>query len=353
MLNEKVINAYCGCADEMGIWFIHRILPVLFYFSFSNDKIEKWKVIPVEMGVHPFPFSSIVKVQDKLYIIAGTQSKSFTYDIKLDKFEELIGTGIGSRSCYGAYLKDDFICVLPLNIDVSKRICLKNLKTDDGANWRKLYSGFGENIYLQDFHAIDESGAIYVPVVNTNTYLKYEMGDDVWTKVDIKEENRNCTSLTINKEGIYIYDKEYDDILKTDDKGNVMKKRHVGSKGIWIYSTDDFILADEVNEDKIILLDNELNTLDIINKKVITCDFNDEWGNCFWLKMDKKLCGILKSNTIIFVNRNGIEKEVSIGIGEAEWKKVIEECSRNTPIQHERNGLGLKNFIEVQMNSER
>lgn len=348
MESEKVINAYCGCTDGKGIWFIHRVLPVLFYYSFGDNKIAMWKVIPIENELRHFPFSSIIKAGEKLYIIAGSQDKSFIYDTITEKFEELKNTGIGPNSCHGAYLRNNYICVLPLENGVAKRICLENLKTQDGANWRELYNG-ATNIYLQNLQDINENGEVFIPVINTNTYVKYDIDNDSWEKIEIKDRSCNCTALAINHGWVYVYDENCGNILKIDTKGNVIKKQHIETRSMWIYSFDDFILADEVCGDRIILLNNELDIIATINKELISSDFNDEWENCLWLKTRDGLCGILKDNRIIFVNKNGIEKEISISISENDWNEIRKDCMRNTSIQRECNWIGLKNFMEIKV----
>lgn len=41
-IDEKVeikINAACGCIENNGIWFVHYVLNLLFFYDFSKKEI--------------------------------------------------------------------------------------------------------------------------------------------------------------------------------------------------------------------------------------------------------------------------------------------------------------------------
>ena len=353
MGSEIVINAYCGCADEKGIWFIHRVLPVLFYYNFANNKIEKWKVIPIknEMSFQRRLFSAMVKVENKIFIIAGTQGKSYIYDIKSEQFNELrkLGTGI-SDAYFGAYLRDDYICITPFLNSTPKRVYLENLLVEDGMSWHECCKDSKDT--LQNQHGVDSAGNVYIPIFQTNRCMIYDISKDKWTEFVLQKDIK-CDTMTVNKEGIYMYDSNSYSLCNVDNKGKIIKKKYVGMKSAMLYSTDDFILVDGVYDKKSVIFDNELNNTATIDKVTISNDFNDILNNCFWINVENKLCGILKNNKIVFVNRNGVEKENSVCISEKDWEKIKREYMNNTIMIKESRCLGIKKFIDINVNPMR
>ena len=352
-MNEKVINAYCGCVDENGLWFVHLMLPVLFYYNFDTRKIEKWSVIPIknELQLRARLFSAVLKIDEKLYIISGIQGKSYIYDIKTQQFEELKSISTEQHDLYsGAYLMDDYICLIPFLCDMPKKIYLRDLSVQGGEKWHKVKKETNE--ILQNHHEMDKDGNVFIPLYDRNAYLKYDIPNNKWSRFEINESIKAKT-ITINKAGLYVYDGNSCSIVNVDDSGNVLKRQHIGTECTMLYSTDDFILADEWNDDKVVLLDNNLNVIDKIYKEKITCDLNDPAKSCFWIKIGDNLCGIMRNNKIIVVNKDGVIDEMPLYISKNDWEEIKRDYIKNTLVQRECGWIGIKEFIETEVNADK
>lgn len=205
---------------------------------------------------------------------------------------------------------------------------------------------------LQNHHGVDSAGNVYIPIFQTNRCMIYDIGKDKWTEF-VMQKDIECETLTVNKDGIYVYDSNSYSVCNVDNAGNIIKKKYVGMESAMLYSTDDFILVDGVYDKKSVIFDNELNNTVIIDKVTISSDFNDILNNCFWINIGNRLCGILKNNRIVVVNKNGIEKENPIYICEKEWEKMKREYMENTTMIKEGDWLGVKNFIDIKVNTMR
>ena len=345
MSKEKVvINATCACKDDNGIWFVHWMLPILFYFDCYSKRIVLSRVIPVKDEVGARNFSSIVKVKTKLYIIAGAQRQSYIYDMHTDSFEEMKNIGGDPGSHYGAYLINDYLYVMPLRGNNPLRINLSNFEVQTGANWNNLYKDY-LNCYLQSIHAIDKTGNIYIPVSNTNTYAIYNTRENEWTRVDVAKKDVNCTGITINKKGIYIFDKNSSSILKIDENGKILANCYIKSGLVMIYSIEDIVLADSISADNILIFDDNLNVINVVEKESIESKLNGDGKHGFWLEFGNKLCGILKNNKIFFISNDGSVETFSVSISIDEWEAIKKECLHNATLHYENSWLRLEDLI--------
>lgn len=297
-----IIEACCMCEDEGGVWFIHWRLPILFYFDFNQTKITLCQVIPTKSDIKELMFTTLIKNGDFLIILAGNQRQSFIYSKKNKTFTEIKKIELFPNAFYGATVKNNEVHIIPFYYDRVIKLDLNNLLcVEKGSEWRNLYES--SSLYLNNTNCVLSNGDVLSPVPKTNTCLLYEVQKEKWLKIEAFDKTVDCTAVACHKDRIYVFDRTNGSIKKMDFYGKIERNAVLGMTGFALHMVGDYLIADSVFTNDVMVFDSELM---LIKKyKKIVPNLHDKETNKLlcWYEGNKDYV-ITKSNKLIVVDKS-------------------------------------------------
>lgn len=304
-IDEKVeikINAACGCIENNGIWFVHYVLNLLFFYDFSKKKIIFSTVIPTKSSIDPVPYLAMASVNNKIYLFSNNADKSFVYDIEKDYFEEIKLKEVMHGGFRAAYVVGDYIYAVPFWY---KNIVKYDTRTGIVDYLDGISSLLGkEQFYINDSCLVEEE-KIVVAVPNIGTLLEFDLKSEKWNTYS-KECSGNYSSV-IYKNGVLLaFDLIRKRVVAFDNKKNIVGE--TGKMTDYSVSLSDlgnqFWASNDTKTGIIQIWDTGFTLNYLIEPQIDINDLTTEYLDGIWVFDACYSYGITKSSELILFDRS-------------------------------------------------
>ncbi len=343
-MGKSIINAGCGCQTEHGLWFVHYVLRILFYYDFSQKKITKAKLIPESNEKDICPYSAIVECNGKIFIFPSNADTIWVYDIKLDKFEKIDYKLPNNGVFRGAYKYGAYIYAVPYTYDRVIKVDLNNYNVDKINSFAMKDN---EKVFANSSSLYKDS-LVVCAVPASGYYVAFDMKKEKWERITISNTETNYTFIACDYDSIYAFDINSKQIKKINYQGDVLSESIVLKypSVAMITLPNGGVALTFTQTGEVQLFDSSLNCVQEIALNVIKDSLNSQYLHVHWIKGETDVWGITKGNELLHIDKENNVSLHEICIGEDLWKNLGETIFLEEKKIHKENSiLNLEIFI--------
>lgn len=305
---ENNINMHCCCAClyGTGIWLVHYLMGLLFFFDFNERKITCIEEIPINTFFTSASFFSMLAVKGSLYMIPNNADAIYKYIIHEKKFEkiELKETSMG-------LFRDAFVWK-------NEIICIPNLSRDIlWLNWKNKQTNYyrvEEKIDCGCIQAVERKTNL-VYMTKGDAILTYNFENMICSEW-YTENNARFEAICLIRDIVVAYNGMNQKIvsIRNGQKEMVIDFPHGDIKLVNVF--DKYILVESVNTISWWLLDIRLNI--IKNGEKNNLYLNNGWGEKYYYGL-----WILEKEHLYEVTIDGVINVYDSKGGKATYKMKI------------------------------
>jgi len=222
------LSFYDSYQDEENIWFSNNLYNGLFKYNIDEDKTYFVTVFPNEnwrrLGLH----QKVINYKNKLFFIPGLSKYIHVYDVNSGEMESLFfpeKDGYNYRTnLSGVHLCNHILYVFPKFIE--RPVYMLNLETYE----IQYMNGFNEecNKYIRClngqicFGTLSEPDAMWLPIVKSNTMIKYNFQDDSYTTWNI--EVSDLIGIERFQGDLWLITEKAENVYRWNDSTNLLKE---------------------------------------------------------------------------------------------------------------------------------
>lgn len=344
MDKKQIFSACCSCDGNGGIWFVHEMMTVLFFYDLRKHRITFSRVIPCDKIMTMAPFGAVIIEKGKVYLFSNAQKESFVYDIENDFFEEIVIENIVLNAFRGVYKYGNYLYVIPYRYGRVVKISLLNQSVDYSESWNRLY-GNKDGLYINSCAKISNTNVI-MAVPETNMLLQYNMATDKWSTIESKNADVNYTYASYTQNNIYAFDCKNKNICIVDKGGEVSKIEKVECGSAEIIAFNDNIILDPSGNDYIYIYSK-----DLVKEKTYQLNYEKsqlrlDFHCLYWLVSGKYCYGINKANELLTINDENKMKTEQIKMDAQMYEDMVETIMVNNKTCFRENEMfGLEEFM--------
>lgn len=322
--DEIAMVPACMSINDRGIWFINAMLPIIYFYDFKEEKVNWYKVIPKCKNSQLYSFLGIYEYENKLFLIPDNANKVMVYDKIKDFFREIEINDISYGAFRGCTCLDNILYCIPFKYNKIIGIDVVTDKIVHEIEWRKT-NGLSDVNYINDYAVQGERLLAVVP--HKNMVLKCNLKERTWDSFYVGGENNSYVAIgCLNNTG-YLFDLHNNSIHCCNiDEKRINTCMQIESKAVRITTGRDYLILDNVLDDKWILMDKNHNVVrqDAYNYRDIKNAFSTPYNYACWGQNEKgNLIGIDNYNHIIEIDAKGNKKEKFLFVDRHIWEKSL------------------------------
>lgn len=346
MNTKQVFGACCLCKSDDGIWFVHDTMSVLLFYSFKEEKITFYKVIPCKEIIQIASFGACVYADGYIWLFSNNQTKSFRYDVNRDCFEELEIDNLCRNTFRGAVILNKDIYVIPYKYDRIIKISIENSSIQYICNWKKVF-GANEDEYINSY-SFDGKHKLAMVVPGHHKYMLFDFETSKMSVINSSNLSADYTQICLWSDIVIVFDRSNEKLELMNLFGDIIKNKSKRTNSAKLTSFGEYFIFDNNNSDELCIYSRELEKEQVYtlknNKSCLRIGFNiildwinDIKNNCF---------GISNANELIFIDKSLNMQLKELKMNEHLLNNFIKEIiESNDEVLLENEMIGLTQFI--------
>lgn len=316
----QIINAGCTSISEDGIWFVHYVLPILMFYDFKLNYVSKAKLLPCEKIEHPFGlFGAVETVGSKVFVFPRRVKECYVYDIDTDNLRKLEVKNVLEYGYYtNSYIYRENIYVMPFK---NNNILKINPKTEEIT----YLMGLSEVSAIDDNARMGLNRVVNIALEADSLYV-FNLKNETWGEIGLQGNEYKLGSVDYYNNIIYVYDVNCKKVLAISEEGQILKKsKSFSLAGAKIFHTiDGGIILNSNYSGEIFILNKDLEVENVINTEPYKSPLVSPYLAGSWNEYNEKIYGILKSNELIVIDGNKIERH-SLYMKKSAWNALAKD----------------------------
>lgn len=242
------------CVDGDDIWFVHGKINALMHYNMIENHTYIVGTVPEEKMFREMLYSAVYKWNEKIYLIPCFARKLMVYNIKENKFTEILIQNIEKYSEKGlferAYAKGKYLYCIPFLYEAIIKINMESEEIE--------YTVIGKmgDIYITDVAKIENN--IAAINVHNNQLLFYNMDTSVLEIKKLDEDRKKIVAIASMGDSLFLFNKSSQALIELNIKN--MREREFNKipyEAIKITTiSSEFIMIDPTYDHEIKIINN-------------------------------------------------------------------------------------------------
>lgn len=242
------------CVDGDDIWFVHGKINALMHYNMIENHTYIVGMVPEEKMFREMLYSAVYKWNEKIYLIPCFARKLMVYNIKENKFTEILIQNIEKYSEKGlferAYAKGKYLYCIPFLYEAIIKINMESEEIE--------YTVIGKmgDIYITDVAKIENN--IAAINVHNNQLLFYNMDTSVLEIKKLDEDRKKIVAIASMGDSLFLFNKSSQALIELNIKN--MREREFNKipyEAIKITTiSSEFIMIDPTYDHEIKIINN-------------------------------------------------------------------------------------------------